>query len=230
MSFIIKDTQVKAVYSTLEQEEASYIPFSVEENTILEKESLLPIGLLSYNKFDSNSNDKILIAMPNMQGIFYGDYPLVTYSLTDEGWALDDEYTDALEYPLEQPHLDYYHKAIAFFRENQYLTDDLTSGERAPLFELGGQPPLGQNWDAMIVDEDEDNPDLDNYYEVMDEESGPDFDIMSTREITYFDAELDKEFVFLGTFSFDVYFEGGGDCIVFYQPELKKAMVVAEFS
>ena len=61
-------------------------------------------------------------------------------------------------------------------------------------------------------------------------ESGPDFDIMRTREITFFDAELNKEFVFLGTFSFDVYFEGPGDCIVLYQPELKKVMVVAEFS
>jgi len=64
----------------------------------------------------------------------------------------------------------------------------------------------------------------------MDEEEGPDFDLMSTREIVYIDEEAEKEYVFLGMFSYDTYLNGGGECIVFYQPELKKVLVVAEFS
>ncbi|KJY85902.1 hypothetical protein TW84_20970 [Vibrio neptunius] len=230
MSFIIKDTQLKVFPTTVAQHVAGYIPFPVQDNIIFDQESLLPIGLLSYSRFDDESTDEILIAMPNIQGVFDGDYPFVTYSLTSDGWALDDDYSDALEYNLEEHYSDYYRKSAVFYRENEYLTHDLASGAKAPLFELGGQPPLGENWDAMLYDEMEDNPELDHYHDVMDDESGPDFERMSTREITYFDEELGKEFVFLGTFSFDTYLDGGGEGIVFYQPELKKVMVVAEFS
>ena len=76
----------------------------------------------------------------------------------------------------------------------------------------------------------EDNPELDRYHDAMEEESGSDYEYMSSREITYFDEGLEQEFIFLGRFSYDLYLDGGGDCIVFYQPELKKVMVVAEFS
>jgi hypothetical protein len=212
------------------QKEDSYIPFPVKNNSLSDKEALLPVGMLLFNQFDNNSNDEVLIAVPNAQGIFDGDYPFVTYSLTSEGWKLDDMYSDALKYNFEEHYLNYYKRAKDFYTENKYITNGLESDMRCPLFELGGQPPLGQNWDAMLYDEMGENPELDNYHDIMDEEGGSDFEFMSTREITYFDEALNKEFIFLGSFSLDVYLDGGGDFIVFYQPELKKVMVVAEFS
>lgn len=230
MAFLIKDTKLKVLPVAILQEEEKYIPFPTQDSVLFEQNALLPIGLLSFSQFDDSSNEKILIAVPNLQGTFDGDYPFITYSLTSEGWLLDGEYSDALEYKFEKNYIEYYQQAQAFFKQHKHLTYDLEVGEKSPLFELGGQPPLGQNWDSMLFDEMGDNPELDNYHDVMDEESGSDFENMSTKEITYFDEELKKEFIFLGTFSYDIYLDGGGDCIVFYQPELKKVMVIAEFS
>lgn len=230
MSFLIKDTKIKVSPVEILQEEKNYIPFPTQETASFDENILLPIGLLSYNQFDSNSDEKILIAVPNMQGIFEGDYPFITYSLNNNEWQLDEEYTDALKYQFEEDYTQYYQKAKSFFQQNNYITYDLEDGDKSPLFELGGQPPLGQNWDAELYDEMGDNPELDHYHDIMEEESGSDFEKMSTREITYFNEELEKEFIFLGTFSYDIYLDGGGECIVFYQPELKKVMVVPEFS
>ena len=230
MSFVIKDTKLRVLPVAIVEEKDTYIPFPTQDSSLFDPKFLLPIGLLSYSQFDEGSNEKILIAIPNTQGTFDGDYPFITYSLTNKGWLLDDEYSEAAEDKCEENYTNYYHKAQEFFKQNKHLTNNLDAGDKSPLFELGGQPPLGQNWDSELFDEMEDNPELDNYYDVMDEESGSEFEIMSTREITYFDEELEKEFIFLGKFSYDTYLDGGGDCIVFYQPELKKVMVVAEFS
>lgn len=230
MAFLIKDTKLKVRPVEISQATNNYTPLPTQDTVLYDNNALLPIGLLSYGQFDERSNDHILIAMPNVQGIFYGDYPFLTYSLTSDGWRLDEEYVDGLEYKLEENYLDYFQQAHAFFKEHHFLSDDLDSDNKALLFDLGGQPPLGQNWDAMLYDEMGENPELDHYHEIMDEESGADFDDMSTREITYFDEDLEQEFVYLGMFSYDVYFEGGGECIVFYQPDLKKVMVVPEFS
>ncbi|MCP4251998.1 MAG: hypothetical protein GY775_01090 [Candidatus Scalindua sp.] len=230
MAFLIKDTKLKVLPRAILREEHKYIPFPTQDSVLIGHNALLPIGLLSYSQFDESSNEKILIAVPSLQGTFDGDYPFITYSLTSDGWLLDDEYSGALEYKLEENHTEYYQKAEAFFKQHNHLTCDLDVGDKSPLFELGGQPPLGQNWDSMLFDEMEDNPELDNYYDVMDEESGSDFENMSTKEITYFDEELEKEFIFLGAFSYDTYLDRDGDCIVFYQPELKKIMLVSEFS
>ncbi|WP_087019700.1 hypothetical protein [Thaumasiovibrio subtropicus] len=230
MAFLIKDTQLKVKPVAMTQQNEKYIPFPTQEEVAFDSDALLPIGLLSYDQFDERDNEQILIAVPNVQGTFDGDYEYLTYSKTAQGWRLDEEYADALEYKLEEYMTEHYQKAVSFFNENRHLTYGLEEGEATALFELGGQPPLGQNWDAVLYDEMGDNPELDHYHEVMDEESGENFDHMSTREITYLNEESDKEFIFLGAFSYDTYLEGGGECIVFYQPELKKVMVVAEFS
>ena len=225
MAFLIKDTKLKVPFVEILQEEERYVAFPTNESALFDQDTLLPVGLLSYSLFDNKANDEILIAVPNIQGTFDGDYPFITYSLTSEGWLLDDEYSDGLEYKIEEPYIKRYKQAQIFFKERK-----LKTGEGCPLFKLGGQPTLGQNWDSMLYDEMGDNPELDHYHDVMEDGSESDFEYMSTREITYFDEELEKEFIFLGKFSYDLYLGSGGDCIVFYQPELKKVMVVAEFS
>jgi len=230
MAFFIKETNVKALPLTIIQEEDLYIPFPSTDSVSFDDNVLLPIGLLSYSQFDATSQEKILIAVPNIQGTFYGDFPFITYSLTSKGWTLDNEYHDGLKYGLEERYSTYYKKAKDFYSKNNHLTYDLSEGGHEWLFKIGGQPPLGQNWCSSLYDEMGDNPELDNYFDVMDEESGPEFESMNAKEITYFDEELEKEFVYLGMFSYDTYLDGGGECIVFYQPELKKVMVVAEFS
>lgn len=230
MSFIIKDTNLKVSYRKIFEVEDEYLPFPSTGSVAFDENTLLPIGLLSYKIFDGEVNDQILIAVPNAQGIFDGDYPFITYSLTSEGWELDKDFLDASEYKFEDNYIKYYQQAKAFFKQHHHLTYCLKDGEKEPLFELGGQPPLGQNWDSVLYDEMEDNPELDRYHDIMEEESGSDYEYMSNREITYFDEDLEQEFIFLGRFSYDLYLDGGGDCIVFYQPGLKKVMVVAEFS
>ena len=230
MAFLIKDTKLKVLPRCILQEEEGYIPFPTLDTALFDQNDLLPIGLLSYRQFDNSSNEKILIAVPNTQGTFDGDYPFITYSLTSEGWLLDGEYSDALEYKSDEHYTTYYQQAKTFFKQKNHLTWGLKNRKKEPLFELGGQPPLGQNWDSVLFDEMGDNPELDHYHDVMEEEDGSNFENMSTKEITYFDEELEKEFIFIGKFSYDLYLNGGGDCIVFYQPELKKVMVIAEFS
>lgn len=230
MAFLVKDTKLKMISREIIQEEEKYVAFPTNKLVLFDQDALFPIALLSYNQFDNSTDEKILIAVPNIQGIFDGDHPFITYSLTRDGWLLDDEYCDDSEYKLEEYYIKRYQQTQAFFKQHKHLTYDLKAGEKHPLFELGGQPPLGQNWDSMLYDEMGDNPELDHYHEVMEEKSGSDFEHMNTREITYFDEELEKEFIFLGKFSYGLYLNSGGDCIVFYQPELKKVMVIAEFS
>jgi len=230
MSFIIKDTKLKVSHREILKCEDGYTAFPSSEHVALDENSLFPLGLLSYKLFDTDKDDKVLIALPNAQGIFDGDYPFITYSLTDEGWKLDEDFADALEYEIEEHYIKYHQQAQAFFKQHQHLTYGLKDGEKEPLFKLGGQPPLGENWDSYLYDEMGDNPELDHYHDVMEEESGSEYEYMSSREITYFDEEIEQEFIYLGKFSYDIYVDGGGDCIVFYQPELKKVMVVSEFS
>jgi len=193
---------------------------------------LFPVALLSGSKLKDAVKEDILVAIPNTQGTFDGDWPWITYSLTDDGWVLDEEYEEALEYKIEDSYAEYYNKAKSFFEKNKFIVGNVNQDdqEKSPLFKLGGQPPLGQNWGSMMFDEMGDNPELDHYHDVMDDEEGEEFERVSTREITYFDEQIEKEFIYLGLFSYDTYMDGGGECIVFYQPELKKVMVIAEFS
>lgn len=232
MAFIIKDTEVQLTKENVLQNSAGYTAFPTTESVSFDPEILLPVGLLSGNTLKDAVEEDILIAIPNLQSTFDGDYPWITYSLTDNGWALDEEYVEDLKYKFEDNYIEHYNKAKDFFQSNQFLVKSFKNDnpKKAPLFASGGQPPLGQNWDANMYDEMGDNPELDNYHDVMEEEEGEEFEKMSTREITYFDEDLEKDFIYLGMFSYDTYMDGGGECIVFYQPELKKVMVVPEFS
>jgi len=237
MAFFIKDTEVQLSKKSILENGDGYTAFPNAESATFDPDVLIPVGLLSGKNLKDQVEEDILIALPNIQGTFDGEWPWITYSLTDKGWVLDEEYLEASEDKIEDSYVEYYNKAKAFFEENKFLSDNLKNEnpnkdnqEKASLFELGGQPPLGQNWDSMMFDEMGDNPELDNYHEVMDEGEDEEVEHMSTREITYFDEEFEKEFIYLGLFSYDIYVDGGGECIVFYQPELKKVMVVAEFS
>lgn len=228
MAFLIKDKELDIKHQKLLQNQDSYTAFPTAEQVAFDETHLLPIGLISGLK---HLDEDIFIAMPRLGSIFDGDFPIVTYSLTDKGWVLDEEYLEDLDYDLEDEYMEHYHKAKAYFAQHQHLRHGLKEAEdKEPLFELGGQPPLGQNWCANLYDEMGDYPELDDYFDVMEEGSGEDYERMKTREITYQDEEDEREYVFLGLFSYELYFEGGGECIVFYQPQLKKVMVVAEFS
>lgn len=232
MAFFIKDTEVQLAKKDIIQNDEGYTAFPQNESVSFNSDILFPVGLLSGSKLKDAVKEDILIAIPNIQGTFDGDWPWITYSLTDDGWVLDDEYVEALKYKIEDNYVEYYNKTKAFFQQNKCIVRNFKKDDqkKSPLFELGGQPPLGQNWDSIMFDEMGDNPELDHYHDAMDEEEGEEFERMSTREITYFDEDLEKEFIYLGLFSYDTYMNGGGECIVFYQSELKKVMVIAEFS
>jgi|GEM_PF-5127755 len=230
MAFLIKESELKVAARKIMQDGEDYCAFPSTQQAKYDPNEFLAIGLLPSNLFDSTTNDQILIAIPNAQGTFYGDYPFITYSLTDEGWQLDEDCKDVTEDRLDEPYQQRYQQALEFFKQHKYLNSDLEAGNQSPLFELGGQPPIGQNWACNLYDEMEDNPDLDRHYDALEEGEGEEFEYMSTRELTYFDEDLEKEFFFLGWFSYDLYLDAGGECMVFYQPELKKVMVVAEFS
>ncbi len=232
MAFIIKQDKSSITFEEIFQQNEKYIAFPTTDAVKFDQQALLPIGLLSYRQPDSDVEEQILIAMPNNQGIFDGDEPIITYSLRGEGWTLDQEHDP--DYPLDEEYLEHYQQAQAFFNNKQsliYNLDDEENTSLVPLFILGGQPPLGQNWDAEMYDEMGDNPELDHWHDVIDEgESHAEFEHMSTRQINYLDEESEKEYLYLGMFDYTPYFDGGGECIVFYQPELKQVMVIAEFS
>ncbi|AUI85728.1 hypothetical protein BS333_04725 [Vibrio azureus] len=230
MAFIIKETKLKVLPVSIVKEEEFYQPYPAKDAVLFDTETLIPIGLLSYRQFEENNNESIFIAVPNLQGIFDGDYAFITYSLTNQGWKLDNEYIKDTDYKIENNYIEYYLKSVSFYNQYKYVSHPSENSSKEILFELGGQPPLGQNWDAMLYDEMAENPELDHYHDVMEEGGEAEFEKMSTREITYFNEELEKEFIYIGMFSFDTYLDGGGECIVFYQPELKKVMIVPEFS
>ena len=230
MTFLIKETKFKVSCEDIFEEKLDVTIFPTAQQVLFDSKKLLPIALLNINQFDSRVHDAVFIAVPNVQGTFYGDEPFITYSLTEQGWVLDAEHHEAAIDSLEEDYLEHYQQAQAYFKQHKYLTYNFSGNDKSVLFELGGQPPLGQNWDAMLYDEMGDNPELDHYHDVMDEESGADYDDMCTREIVYFDDNLKEEFIYLGKFSYDIYLGAGGDGIVFYQPKLKKVMIVTEFS
>lgn len=235
MTFLIKETELQIPAQDIYEASSNAVFFPTEQHVLFDNEQLLPIALLDIKLLNSNQNygnvsDAVLIAVPNVQGTFYGDEPFISYSLTAQGWVLDAEYHDAATHILEEDYLEHYKKAQAYFKKHEFLTYNLSAGDKSVLFELGGQPPLGQNWDAIMYDEMADNPELDHYHEVMDEESGAEYEKMCTREIVYFDDSLQEEFIYLGKFSYDIYLGSSGEGIVFYQPKLKKVMIVTEFS
>ncbi len=230
MAFLIKPTALKQAQRNIYHNEAGFTAFPSTEQVAYNDQQLLPIGLLSYQAFDATSQQQILIAVPAVQGTFDGDYPYLSYSLTADGWQMDDTSVEFFGEEFSCYH-DYFNQAQDFFGHHEMLTYSLEAeGSKQALFELGGQPPLGCNWDANLYDEMAENEELDHYFDVMDEEEGVEFETMSTREIVYLDEDTDQEYVYLGQFSYDTYLDGGGECIVFYQPELKKVLVVAEFS
>ncbi|MDO6707204.1 hypothetical protein [Photobacterium sp. 1_MG-2023] len=228
MAFIIKDTPVKVAEREIFQDEDGYIAFPSNEMAVFDREQFIPIGVLSYQQFDRHSNEKIFIAVPNLQGIPDGDYGAITYSFVSEsdGWRLDDEFANDSKLDEGEDYIDRYQQSREFFTQHQYLE---AYGRKAPLFVIGGQPPLGQNWDAILYDEMGDNPELDHYHDVTSDRDDPEFESMSSREITYFDEETEQEFIFLGYFSDTPYLELSGTFMVFYQPESKKVMLVVEY-
>ncbi|MCG7499802.1 hypothetical protein MHO82_23320 [Vibrio sp. Of7-15] len=228
MAFFIKDTKLKVAEREIFHNEEGYIGFPSKDLVVFDNDTLLPIGLLSYNLFDSDSDEKILIAVPNLQGIPEGDYGAITYSFInkEEGWRLDDEFLHDSALDEEEDYISNYHQAHEFFIKHKHVT---AFGRKAPLFEIGGQPPLGQNWDSILYNERGDNPELDRYHEVTSNISDPDFEYMSTRDITYFNEREEQEFIFLGCFSDTPYLDLAGKFMVFYQPDLKKVMLVIEY-
>lgn len=230
MAFLIKDTKLKLPTTNIVQQGEHYISFPNNESVLFDEAQLIPIGLLSVSELDDRVDEPVLIALPNVQGIFYGDEPFLTYSLTDKGWSLDQAYAEAAEHKIEENYAKYYQQAHHFFKEHGYLNSSLEESEQETLFKLGGQPPLGQNWDAILYDEMGDNPELDHYHEVMDEGDDAEVEEMSQREITYLDEEQNQEFIYLGRFNFELYLATDMTGIVFYQPELKKVMLVIESS
>lgn len=228
MAFIIKESKVKVDERKIFQGENGYVPFPNNDVATFDNDELIPIGVLSYNQFDSSSDDKILIAVPNLQGIPDGDYGPITYSFANEneGWRLDEEFRSDAKLDDQEDYLDNYKEALNSFTENGYIME---SGEKAPLFEIGGQPPLGQNWDAILYDEMGDNPELDHYHEVTSDLNHPEFEDMNTRDIVYFDEEDEREYIFLGSFRDTPYLDLSGCIMVFYQPDLKKVMLVVEY-
>ena len=226
MAFTIKDTEVKVTEREIFHDENEYTSFPTTALVNFEQDELIPIGLLSYQLFDSSSCDAILIAVPNLQGIPDGDYGPITYSFIGEKsrWKLDNEFIE--DPKLDEEYLENYESARDFYLKNNYIMEYRS---KSPLFTLGGQPPLGQNWDSILYNEMGDNPELDYYHDVTSNINDPKFEYMSTREIVYLDERDEKEYVFLGSFRDIPYLDMAGSIMVFYQHELKKVMLVVEY-
>ncbi|MCY9801840.1 hypothetical protein ACRZ5S_04720 [Vibrio scophthalmi] len=235
MAFVIKDTKLNVAETDIFNDEAGYAAFPTAESVTFDREKLIPIGLLSFNMFDAGVDDKTLIALPNLQGIPDGDYGPITYSYIDEqqGWCLDDEYANDDTLEEQDEYLDNYQQAQDEFAANQCL---MRRGKKLPLITLGGQPRFGQNWASCLYNELAKNPELDHYYEVTCSLNHPEFEHMSTRDIVYVDEKDNKEYTFIGSFKDEAYLVRdseylgfAGEFMVFYQPQLKKVMLVAEY-
>lgn len=231
MALYIKDSALACPATKVLQATDFYKPFPSSQDVAFNDTQLLPVGLLAYSKLDANSDDNVLIALPISMEIFDGDLPYISYSLTDIGWQVDAHNVDNLSEEKEdfEDYSEYYQQAASFYAKHQRLNYTLDENdESVPLFEFGGQPILGCNWDAYLWDEEGD--DETRYFDAMDEQSGENYSHYSTREIGFFDEEHDVDFAYLGTFCFSTYFEGGGEGIVFYSAKHKRVLVIAEFS
>lgn len=228
MALHIKDSAVTDSPTRITKESNFYTPFPSNEQVTFNEKQLLPLGLLSTTKLAQDDKDNILIAMPISMAIFDGDVPYIAYSLTDHGWQVDASYLESLSDDFES-YGEYYQKAASFYKEHTFLNMSLNEAEEGePLFEFGGQPELGCNWDAYLWDEESD--DETRYFDAMDEESGDNYDHYATREIGFLDEQSGVDFSYLGTFSFSIYVDGGGEAIVFYSAKHKKVLIIAEFS
>ncbi len=228
MAFIIKESKVRVDEREIFQREKVYTPFPSDELGSFDRNELIPIGILSYSVFDSAIIDQVLIAVPNLQGIPDGDYGAITYSFNSEcnKWRLDTEFLSDEKLEEQDVHLNNYKKSLEFFNENNFIIE---SGNKVPLFVIGGQPRFGQNWAASLYNEMGNNPELDHYYEVTTNINHPEFEYMSTREIVYLDEQKENEYIFLGSFRDIPYLDLAGCLMVFYQPELRKVMLAVEY-
>ena len=241
MAIEIKTTPIKIGYEDITTKTDEYTPFPTKNDVTYNKNQLLPIGLLSCSVFDGSSEESVLIALPISANVFYGDVLYISYSLTEHGWEVDEEDRDNIGGDFDS-YRAYFDQARDFYQQHEAVTSQLIEGNKSQsLFELGGQPALGCNWDEMFTDED--NEELRQYFDVVfdldDDEDEEEFDEEAyekkynefiSREIVYHDEDLELDFLYLGCFKYDTYVDGGGEAILFYQPTLKKVMVFSEFS
>lgn len=228
MAIEVKPSGLKVSGQEVFDVSESYIAFPDQNEVTYDDGQLLPIGLVSFSLFEPSSTEKVLLALPISGAIFDGDVPFLTYSNTDKGWKVDEQDEEHLGGDFED-YQDYFEKAQRFYQQHKKLTVSLEdNADTVSLFKLGGQPLLGCNWDAYLWDEESDE--YDDFFEALEEEEGDEYEDAISREIIYRDDESGKEFMYLGTYSYDTYVDGGGEAIVFYQPELKKVMVISEFS
>ncbi|KDM91122.1 hypothetical protein [Photobacterium galatheae] len=231
MGLYIKDSAFTCPQTRILKATEFYKPFPTNEDVAFNQDQLLPIGLLAYSQIDKQSDNKVLIALPVSMAIFDGDVPFMTYSLTESGWQVDAHDAEHIDEDLEdfEDYGEFYERAAAFYAKYQRLSLSLEEeSESVELLQIGGQPILGCNWDAYLWDEARD--DEDKYFDALDEESGANYDDYMSREIGFYDEESELDFVYLGTFSYTTYVDGGGECILFYNAQHQKVMAISEFS
>ncbi len=192
-----------------------------------EKQHLLPVGIVNFQSFDKNSDDKVLIAIPN--GIpLYENSLLVSYSLIDGKWELDKDLE--LDIPSEGKKKKYENSKSFFSKHGflQYRLDDTPNEERKiELIELGGNPPCGQNWnDCFEADHEYRLQGKIIRYDDLLSLSDEDFDKV---ELLVFD-ESKNPYTYIGHIETDNYVRSDSWMIIFYEPIRKRVLLTFEFS
>lgn len=228
MSFKFHKTKVSTKEFSVTSNSEQYQAFPEPDQIAYNPKQLLVVGILNYSSFDKASKDRILIAIPATIGTFYGDEPYLSYSFSNGIWQMDRQDIEYFDDEFINSYQKNFDKAKRFFQQHSQLCWGLDETRDAEaLIHIGGQPPLGQNWDAEFND---DNAEADQYFDALDEGSGEIFEDWSNRNITFYDEDSELEFLYIGRIDYSLYLDGGGDCILFYQPEIRRVMAFAEFS
>jgi len=179
-----------------------------------------PIGMLNTASFGAEIEHNVPLFMP--LGIEPMAYGCCEYGFVDGKWQ-DLTNIDGVDDAQVLSQLSLLNKAKASFATNGFLpygeADEIT---QETLFNLGGDVPVGQNWDACLENEI-----------VADSEEEEDQlweDLASQKKPVFVDDESGHPYFFLGLINCRNYCEDGGEILYFYEPNAKKIMLAYEFS
>lgn len=181
-----------------------------------EHQHLLPVGVVNFNGYDANRDDRILIAIPIVIDLEDNEF-YVTYSLQGGKWKFDDSVNLEIDAPQEK--ID---KAVARYKErfdtvkgcyNEHKAITHPLDEDTEMMVLGGPAPWGQNWAEFV--------DLPHEYK-MNEEFG--------EEDLFISDEDGNPYYYIGHVVQYHYTESGDWLIYFYEPVNKRVLLYFEFS
>ncbi len=223
----INDSELALAKVEFLKENESYKLFPTAADVSFDENQLMPLGLLVHPE----SREQILIALPLSSEVLDREIPYTSYSLTDLGWQVDEQYLEHINEDEDDSEYfddltEFYQRITSIFAQDRDYGNKVLTALESSLLELGGHPMSG-NWSTYLWNTGDDLKR--NYSAAMYEESGEAYAYYSSRQLAFYDEKSKVHFSYLGTLPLKPYFNLGGDAILFYNAKHKKVLFTIDY-